>query len=135
MQFETSFTVEWGDCDDAGIVFYPNYFYWLDCTWQRLLRARGLGQRELKRRFDVVTPLMDVGCRFSAPVTYDDELVIAATIGEWHEKRFRVDYALSVAGRAVARGHELRAWAIAGADGRLASQPIDPAFRALLSLT
>ncbi len=25
--------VEWGDCDPAGIVFYPRYFEWFDrCT-------------------------------------------------------------------------------------------------------
>ena len=38
--------VEWGDCDEAGIVCYPNYFYWLDCTFQRWLRSVGLSQRE-----------------------------------------------------------------------------------------
>jgi len=27
--FRTEFPIEWGDCDEAGIVFYPNYFYWL----------------------------------------------------------------------------------------------------------
>ena len=25
--------VQWGDCDPAGIVFYPRYFEWFDaCT-------------------------------------------------------------------------------------------------------
>ncbi len=33
-------TVEWGDCDETGIVFYPNYFCWFDCGFQRLLRGR-----------------------------------------------------------------------------------------------
>jgi acyl-CoA thioester hydrolase len=59
--FETAFTVEWGDCDEAGIVFYPNYFYWFDCTYQRWLRKHGLSQRELRRRFKGVTPLVNVG--------------------------------------------------------------------------
>ena len=131
MEFKTSYTVEWGDCDDAGIVFYPNYFYWLDCTWQRWLRAKGLSQRELKRRFGVATPLMDVGCNFTAPASYDDELVVTGKVTEWKEKRLRLDYALSVAGRPVARGHELRAWCLVDADGRLKSAPIDPEFRAL----
>ena len=72
--FRTEFIVEWGDCDEAGIVFYPNYFYWFDCTFQRLLRERKLGQRELKRRFGVVTPLVDVGARFLGPATHDDVL-------------------------------------------------------------
>jgi len=131
VSFETTYSVEWGDCDEAGIVFYPNYFYWLDCTWQRWLRAKGLSQRELKKRFGAATPLMDVGCNFTAPVTYDDELTVAATISEWKEKRFLVSYTLSVGGRPTARGHELRAWAVVGEGGRLKSAVIDPAFRRL----
>ena len=26
--------IQWGDCDPAGIVFYPNFFRWMDAaTW------------------------------------------------------------------------------------------------------
>jgi hypothetical protein len=25
--YRDAVTVEWGDCDEAGIVFYPNYFF------------------------------------------------------------------------------------------------------------
>jgi hypothetical protein len=59
IMYKTTFTIEWGDCDEAGIVFYPNYFYWLDCAFQRLLRSQGLSQRELRRRFGAVTPIVE----------------------------------------------------------------------------
>ncbi|WFU41528.1 acyl-CoA thioesterase [Bradyrhizobium sp. CB82] len=108
--FETAFTVEWGDCDEAGIVFYPNYFYWFDCAYQRWLRKLGLGQRELRRRFNGVTPLVDVGARFVKPVRYDDELVIYAETTAWGQRRFQVDYRLSVGNVEVASGFEQRAW-------------------------
>ena len=74
--FKTTVTIEWGDCDEAGIVFYPNYFYWLDCAFQRLLRARGLSQRELRKRFGAVTPIVQAHCDFKAPARYDDVLDI-----------------------------------------------------------
>ncbi len=132
MAFETSFMVEWGDCDEAGIVFYPNYFYWLDCTFQRWLRSKGISQRDIRGRFGVNLPLMDAGCNFRRPVRYDDELWVQARAGVWEEMRFQVQYQLSVDGQAVASGHELRGWARSDADGRLVSVPIDPQFRALL---
>src|SRR5258707_8515911 len=100
--FRTEFIIEWGDCDEAGVVFYPNYFYWLDCTFQRLLRDRGLSQRELMRRFGVVTPLLDAGARFRRPATYDHTLQIEAVVESWEAKRFRIAYKLSVDDRAVA---------------------------------
>ncbi len=130
--FTTSFTIEFGDCDEAGIAFYPHYFYWFDCTFQRLLRARGLSQRELKRRLGGVTPVIDVGAQFSKPITYDDTLEIGARVDDWQERRFRVAYECRRGDTAVARGFELRAWAAPDESGRLRSAPIPDAFKALI---
>jgi YbgC/YbaW family acyl-CoA thioester hydrolase len=131
--FETVMTVEWGDCDEAGIVFYPNYFYWLDCTFQRLLRAKGLSQRELKRRFGAVTPLVDAGAQFRAPVRYDDELRIAVHVSEWRERRFRLEYRVTRGEEVAVDGFEVRAWAVVDELGRIKGAPIDDAFRRLLT--
>lgn len=129
--FTTSYTVEWGDCDEAGIVFYPNYFYWLDCTFQRLLRGCGLGQRQLQARFGAVTPLVDVGLKFRAPARYDDVLTVSAAVSEWQERRFRIAYTLTCGETLVAEGHELRAWAVLSDAGiRGAAVPED--FRSML---
>jgi acyl-CoA thioesterase FadM len=35
----SSFEVQFGDCDPAGIVFYPNYLAWFDAAFGRMLRA------------------------------------------------------------------------------------------------
>jgi len=130
--FETAFTIEWGDCDEAGIVFYPNYFYWFDCTWQRWLRKLGLSQRELKRRFKSVTPLVNVGAKFVGPARYDDELVIRADIAEWQERRFRIDYKLSVGNVQIADGFEQRAWAAVTDAGELRGASVPQEFRDML---
>lgn len=114
--FETAFTIEWGDCDEAGIVFYPNYFYWFDCTYQRWLRQYGLSQRELRRRFQSVTPLVDVGAQFVGPARYDDELSIRAEVTEWRERRFR--NRLQALGGRRARGQRLRAARLGGTHRR-----------------
>ncbi|QQO13638.1 acyl-CoA thioesterase [Bradyrhizobium diazoefficiens] len=130
--FETAFTIEWGDCDEAGIVFYPNYFYWFDCTYQRWLRRLGLSQRELKRRFAGVTPLVNVGAQFVGPARYDDELVIRADVAEWQERRFRIDYKLSVGTVQVATGFEQRAWAHVTDAGGLRGASVPAEFKELL---
>ncbi len=131
--FKTSVTIEWGDCDEAGIVFYPNYFYWFDCAFQRLLRARGLSQRELRRRFRAVTPIVKADAEFAAPARYDDELEIAVTVAAEGERRFRVGYVLRSNDRTIAVGYELRAFARVSEDGTLRGGPVDPEFLALLA--
>jgi len=130
--FRTEFIIEWGDCDEAGVVFYPNYFYWLDCTFQRLLRDRGLSQRELMRRFGAVTPLVDAGAKFRGPAKYDDVLRVEALVETWETRRFRMVYKLSVADRLVAEGFEVRAWANKDANGAMSGCPIDETFKNLM---
>jgi YbgC/YbaW family acyl-CoA thioester hydrolase len=126
--FEAGYEVEWGDCDEAGIVFYPNYFYWLDSTFQKFLRARELGQRQLMAQYGAVTPLVDVGLKFRSPVRYDQAIRILAEIDEWGERKFRISYRIFNAETLVAEGHEQRAWAIM-VDGILKGAAIPEDFR------
>lgn len=129
-QYERSLTVEWGDCDDAGIVFYPNFFYWYDSTYQGFCRSKGLSQREIRSRFNACTPLVDVGSVFRSPITYDDVITIHAEISEWAERRFTVTYTVKCGDRLVATGHETRAWATFVDEGRLKGGAIPDEFKA-----
>lgn len=130
--FKTSVTIEWGDCDEAGIVFYPNYFYWLDGAFQRLLRSHGLSQRTLRSRFGAVTPIIQAHCDFKAPARYDDVLDIDVAIEADGARRFRADYHLSSSGKTIGIGHEIRAWVRVDAGGSMTGAPVNPEFLALL---
>lgn len=128
--FERRITVEWGDCDEAGIVFYPNYFYWFDCTYQAWLRQVGLSQRVLRQEYGAVTPLVDVGAHFRAPVAYDRDIRIGVRVAQWVERRFKLEYEVfNMDGLMVATGHEWRAWARVLPEGRLKGEPIAAGFR------
>lgn len=130
--FKRDLTIEWGNCDEAGIVFYPNFFHWFDSTYQGLLRSKGLSQRKIRAQFGTVTPLVDCGATFRSPVTYDDVITIAAEI-EWVERRMRVNYTVTCGERLVATGFELRAWAQVVGEGRLKGAPIPDEFKAFFS--
>ena len=131
--FTTSVTIEWGDCDEAGIVFYPNYFYWLDCAFQRLLRARGLSLRDIRKRYGAVTPIVQAHADFLSPGRYDDVLDIAVDVRMEGERRFKVDYRFNSNGRIVGTGYEIRAWALVGADGAIKGAPVDADFMSILT--
>ena len=134
MSFRYDVTVAWGDCDEAGIVFYANYFYWFDSAFQALLRARGLGQRSIRTRFGALgTPIVETGAKFLGPVTYEDSLRIEAVIERWGTKSFRVAYRGFKDGAPVLEGFEARIWAVPGEAGGLKSAAMPAAFRAALS--
>lgn len=128
--FETEFSVEWGDCDAAGIVYYPAFFDWFDRTFQRWLRSRGMSQRTLALEFGIIgTALVDAGARFTGPLTFGDQIIVCAKTGNWEEKRFRIDYEVMLNGRSVANGHEARAFATKDDSGKLRGLAIPPAFK------
>ena len=131
--FRRDVTIAWGDCDDAGIVFYPNFFYWFDTSYHLYLRSLGVDMRDIKARFRAVTPLVDVGAQFRSPITYGDDVQVEAKIVEWADRRFRLEYTVTCGERLVATGHELRAWAEFDDEGRLRGAPVPDAFKALFA--
>ena len=126
--------VNWGDCDAAGIIFYPNYFRWFDECTQALLRSVGLGQRSLRDEFDIVgTAAVDASARFTAPVTYGDLLMATSFVERWGTSSFTVYHRFDSEAQVMAvEGREVRIWAKRGDDGRLRAEPIPKAFRRLL---
>jgi 4-hydroxybenzoyl-CoA thioesterase len=132
--FKTNFTIEWGDCDEAGIVFYPNYFYWFDCAFQRFLREHGLSQRDLRKRFGASTPIVSAHADFKAPARYDDALDVGISARKIGESRFQIDYSMSSNGKLIGVGYEVRAWARVSAGGELRSTPLDDEFLSILGV-
>jgi 4-hydroxybenzoyl-CoA thioesterase len=128
----TRIPIEWGDCDAAGIVFYPNYFRWFDVGLQRLLKSRGHTQATLGKAFGIIgTPLLEAGANFHSAARYDDEMDLSMTIADWKRSTFRVIYCGSVDGRHVISGHEVRAFVARNAEGKLSSVTIPDEFRTL----
>jgi 4-hydroxybenzoyl-CoA thioesterase len=132
--FTTSVTIEWGDCDEAGIVFYPNYFYWIDSAFQKLMRAGGLSQRDVRKRFGAVTPIVQAHADFRSPARYDDVLDITATVRREGDRKFRIDYAFSLAGKPIGSAHEIRAWALMQPDGSLRGATVDAEFLKIIGV-
>lgn len=134
MAFEQQRIIEWGDCDAAGIVFYPNYFRWIDACFHALGRAAGFDQTSLARDHGLIgTPLVEAALRFRAPARYHETLTVQARITRLGHSGLTLAYALSVEGRAVAEGREVRVFAATAEDGRLRPAPIPAAIRAALS--
>lgn len=110
--------VEWGDCDAAGIVFYPNYFRWMDETFHALTRASGFDQRSLINDHGLVgTPLVNADCSFRAPARYYDDLTVSAVVQSVSRSSVSLSYSFAVAANVVAEGSETRVFVRQGPGG------------------
>jgi 4-hydroxybenzoyl-CoA thioesterase len=84
-------TVQWGDCDPAEIVFYPNYFRWFDSAAQTLFDSVGWSYPRLRAELGIVgLPLADVSVRFLRPSRMGQRIDFKTSIESWQERRFVV---------------------------------------------
>ena len=79
------FTIEWGHCDPAGIVFNSRFFEFFDWgTWMLFEAALGVRPPELSARLGIDSiPLVDAGARFLAPVRFGDVVELTSRVREF----------------------------------------------------
>ncbi len=131
--------IEWGDCDPAGIVFYPRYFAMFDHSTVLLLEAAlGLNKHELYKAYDFDGyPMVETRARFLMPTRYCDDVVIETTVSEVRRTSFHLQHRLTKDGALAVEGFELRVWIVRDPErpGRFKPQPIPPEIVKQLSAT
>ena len=107
------FTIEWGHCDPAGIVFNARFFEFFDWgTWMLFETALGVKPADLAATFDIIgIPLVDSGARFLAPARFGDVVELCSEVTAFRRSSFDVAHRLTVAGALAVEGQETRVWA------------------------
>ena len=132
-----SVTVQFGDCDPAGIVFFPNFSRWMDAAslsffmqcgvppWRELVKTRGI----------VGTPLLEINTRFIQAATYGETLEIATHVEEWRNKAFIQQHRVTRGDMLICEGREVRAFVMRDAadPDRLRAIPVPDDIKALCS--
>jgi 4-hydroxybenzoyl-CoA thioesterase len=82
--------VEFGDCDPARIVWFPNFFRWIDAASRHFFVQCGVPPwHETEKTLGVIgTPLVDTHAKFIRTASYGDELQIHVSVAEWRSKSF-----------------------------------------------
>lgn len=100
--------ISFGDCDPAGIVFYPNAFRWMDAAFHYHLRGYG-GHSYICRTLDAVgLGLVDASANFRKTMRDGDRLELSLEISEWTARSFALAYKGAVEGATTFMGHEVR---------------------------
>jgi 4-hydroxybenzoyl-CoA thioesterase len=129
--------VQFGDCDPAGIVFFPNFLRWMDAASLSFFMQCGLPPwRELvKTRGIVGTPLLEINTRFVKSATYGETLTISTHIDEWRPSVFVQVHRVTRGEELICEGREVRAFVRRDSDNpdRLRAMPIPEDIQALCS--
>ncbi len=100
--------VYYEDTDAQAVVYYANYFRFMERARTEWLRALGVDQvamMDKERRIFVVT---DVEAKFRAPARLNDELIVTAALTRLSRASFEIEqniYRNNIDGELLIKGH------------------------------
>ena len=125
--------VQWGDCDPAGIIFYPTYFRWMDAATWAFMDSVGYSPKRMRTEH-LSMPLVSADCQFIAPALHGDRCEVRSRIARFGGASFVVAHeVVREDGGALAKGAETRVWGryASGLGSPLKSERIPDEVKAL----
>ena len=131
----TQVEIQFGDCDPAGIVYYPNYFRFFDNATAGLLSAAlGMHKRNWLEHYGIAgIPMVDTGSRFIRPSSFGDVIDIRSEVTELGRSSFSVRHTVSREGEVCIEANEKRVWVVRDDAGGIRSAPLPDDVRRQLS--
>jgi 4-hydroxybenzoyl-CoA thioesterase len=131
--------VGWGDCDPAGIVFYPRLYAWMDTVSHVLAREMGISREAMVAPGDALLgfPVVGTQAEYLAPARMDDVLEVRTWVARVGRSSLSLRHEIlriDPDGRetAIARGREDRVFIVQDATG-LKSRELTPPMRDALA--
>jgi 4-hydroxybenzoyl-CoA thioesterase len=121
--------IEWGDCDPAGIIFYPRYFEIFDASTSALFeRALGMTKLELLNTFNFAGfPLARTRAKFIRPTRFGDDVTVDTSV-KFGRSSFEIEHRLSLKGEICVECSETRVWVVRDPQtGGIESHPVPDA--------
>jgi 4-hydroxybenzoyl-CoA thioesterase len=131
----TSVAIQFGDCDPAGIVYYPNYFRMFDNATAALLStAFGMNKRLWLEHYQIAgIPMVDTGAKFFVPSQFGDVIEIRSEITELGRSSFSVRHQVMRGTDLAIEAVEKRVWVKRDASGAIRSAPLPDDVRTRLA--
>lgn len=108
----TRFRVRYAETDQMGVVYYANYFVWMEIGRVELVRSRGFDYRRLEETEGLFLSVIDASCRYIYPARYDQEIVVETEITKCNARvvEFAYDIRSAEPERLLAQGSSRHIW-------------------------
>jgi acyl-CoA thioester hydrolase len=103
---ETRFRVRYAETDQMGVVYYSNYFVWMEIGRVEWCKQQGCSYREMEGEDGILLAVAECQCRYLAPARFDDEILVKTWVEQANTRliTFAYDLQLAAAGRKLASG-------------------------------
>ena len=117
--------IEWGDCDPAGIIFYPRYFAIFDVSTSMLIeRALGMKKIDYLKAYAIHGhPVVETRAKFLLPTRFGDDVTIESAVVHCGRSSFKIEHRLTLAGALAVKAQRRGSGWRANPASRYASAP------------
>ena len=124
-------TVQWGESDPFGLVYYPRIVAWFNDTEHEFFRAIGYPIDQMIRRDRTTFVMGDIHFRFIGPAAYGDRVATSVTLTKIGARtlHWACKASNAVTGAPVTEDTATRVYARINEDGTLNSAVIPDAMR------
>lgn len=124
-------TVQWGESDPFGLVYYPRIVAWFNDTEHDFFRTIGYPIDQMIRRDRTTFVMGEIHFRFIGPAAYGDRVATTVTLTKIGERtlHWACKARNAVTGAPVTEGKATRVYARINEDGTLNSAVIPEAMR------
>lgn len=106
MPFSTRIKVRFGDCDPAGLVYYPVIFHYCHIAMEEFFAERcGVPYHQLMRDERIGFPTVNTQAEFFVPLVYGDEAEIEVSVTRVGRSSVTFEYSIRRAEDAVLCAH------------------------------
>lgn len=130
-------TVDWGESDPFGLVYYPRIVAWFNETEHEFFRTIGYPIDEMITRDKTTFVMGEIMFRFIGPAAYGDRVATTITLAKIGERTLHWNCKArnAVTGAAITEGRATRVYAKIDEDGELNSAVIPDSMRQALTET
>ena len=106
---ETIIIVRYAETDQMGFAHHSCYPIWYEAARTNFIKTIGLTYSEMEQ-MGIMTPLVDLYCKYIKPAYYEDELHIKVTICDLSIVKIKFGYEIYCNGNLLNTGYTTHAW-------------------------
>lgn len=91
-QVESRVRVRYSETDQMGIVYYANYFVWMEVGRVDYCSSAGFEYRDMERDDGALLAVTEAKCIYRAPARFHDEIRLLTCVTESRSRTIRFSY-------------------------------------------
>jgi acyl-CoA thioester hydrolase len=94
---ETRLRVRYAETDQMGVVYYSNYYVWMEVGRVALCKACGFNYRDMEIDDGILLAVAASDCRYRYPARFDDEVIVKTWISDASPRLAVFEYEMRLA--------------------------------------